>query len=199
MFMKSRVEGSRIRRWYLFSLLIVREIMKTKDSRYCRVIYSQDRALYWYFLWRWTCSNAEWGPINRDEIISHIDTADLPLYWLGSCGLDGELNCKMWNWISIILTISPSQSVNGCLQGFCKHSKLCGQQLYSPCFIDLTIQSWGRGFPVINTADNGDMWLRSDHTTKCWHSQAQCSGCLVRVDWGEAGSHVWFRVNVWGH
>lgn len=77
-------------------------------TRHCRVIYSRDRALYWYFLWMRTCSNAEWEPINRDEIISHIDTADLPLYWLGSCGLDSEeLNCKMWNWISIFLTISP--------------------------------------------------------------------------------------------
>ena len=118
----------------------------------------------------------------RRDHITHWH-ARFTLYWLRSCGRwCDELNCKMWNWISIIflqfLLFSPLTATAG--RDFA-NTVNCGQKLYSPCFIDLTILSWGSGFSVINnetmvTCDSGDWRHQSVYIP-----MLSCSGCLVIV------------------
>ena len=76
----------------------------------------------------------------------------------------------MGNGASFIIAISQLQFVNW-LQGICKHTKLCGQKVYSPCFIDFTIQT---EFRVAGDQYQGQWGHVTPEMirTKCLHSHA---------------------------
>ena len=87
------------------------------------------------------CSNAEWGPINRGEIISHTDTPDLPFIDFDHAGdgaMSSTVKCETGFLLYSCLLFSPLTATAG--RDFA-NTVNCGQKLYSPCFIDLTILS----------------------------------------------------------
>ena len=63
-----------------------------------------------------------------------LDTADSALYWLGSCG---RSTVKCGTGFLLFLQFYHFSLLMAVGQGFCKHW-LCGQKVYSPCFIDFT-------------------------------------------------------------
>ena len=145
------------------------EIMKTEDSLLQSNWRSQDGALYWYFLLRRACSNAEWGPVNRLEIISHIDSRFSPLLTrtmresVSSTVKWGTGLLLFWQFHSFILLI-------GCRE-FANTLNCVDKRFTAPALL-IWQSRQSLGLLVINTRDNGDMWPQRWSETKCLHSHA---------------------------